>query len=177
MKKFFVLGLLFLAGIGFASAQTTASKDIPVSATVDKHVYIVSATDLAFTSSLDGAAAATVSGTAYIRSNHNSWTFKVYADKGILTEYVGSAYVVSGVTIPYTFTFNSAGATAEKMVGITVPTTAATAASTATFTTRTTGGTTGQAFLYSVTVPAMGTTTDWAAATYHDVLHVTVTAN
>lgn len=175
MKKLFVVGLLVFAGLSIVAAQT--SKDITVSATIGKYVAILSVDDLAF-GTLDPATGGTKSGNAVIVSNHYAWTVKVYADKGTLTQWDGTAYVTTAgaTTIPYTFTFNSASTVAtEKIVAQTVPTGAATAATTATFTARTTGDTTGQTFAYKVDVAAA--TTSWDAANYRDVLHMTVTAN
>ena len=180
MKKLVIVGLLVLAGFGFVSAQNASeNKDITVSANVGKHVYILSAPNLAL-GTLDVVNGGSASGTAMIRSNHSSWTFKVYAEKGVLTQWDGSNYVTGAnvTTIPYTFTFNNAATVAsEKIVAQTVPTTAATAATTATFTAKTTGGTTGQAFIYAVNVTGIAAGADWDAANYQDVLHVTVAAN
>lgn len=180
MKKLVIVGLLVLAGFGFVNAQTaTQSQDITVSANVGKHVYILSAPNLAL-GTLDVVTGGSDTDTAMIRSNHSSWTFKVYAEKGVLTQWNGTTYVTgaSVTTIPYTFTFNSAATVAtEKIVAQTVPTVAATAATTATFTAKTTGGVSGQAFVYGVNVVGIAAGADWDAANYQDVLHVTVAAN
>lgn len=179
MKKLVIVGMLVFAGIGFVSAQgTTVNKDITVSANVAKHVYILSAPDLSL-GTLDLVTGGSDSDTAMIRSNHSSWTFKVYAEKGVLTQWDGSNYVTTGgaTTIPYTFTFNNAASVAsEKIVAQTLPTGQATAATTATFTAKTTGGSSGQGFLYSVNVAGSAQGAAWDAANYQDVLHVTVTA-
>jgi len=180
MKKLIIVGMMVLAAIGIVGAQgTTQSKDITVSANVGKHVYILSAPNLSL-GTLDVVNGGTASATAMIRSNHTSWTVKVYAEKGVLTQWDGSNYVTTSgaTTIPYTFTFNSAASTAsEKIVAQTLPTSAATAATTATFTAKTTGGTSGQAYVYQVDVSGVAAGADWDAANYQDVIHMTVTAN
>lgn len=179
MKKLVIVGLLVLAGFGFVSAQTSSeNKDITVSANVGKHVYILSAPNLAL-GTLDVVNGGSATGTAVIRSNHSSWTFKVYAEKGVLTQWDGSNYVTGAnvTTIPYTFTFNSAATVAtEKIVAQTVPTSAGSAL-TAAFTAKTTGGASGQEFGYSVNVTGAAGGADWDYADYQDVLHVTVAAN
>ena len=179
MKKLIIVGMLVLAAIGIVGAQgTTQNKDIKVSASVGKNVYIVSVADLNL-GSLNVVSGGSATGNATIRSNHTSWTVKVYADKGVLTQWDGTSYVTTtgATTIPYTFTFNSAsGVTTEKIVGQTLPTSVATAP-TATFTARTTGGASGQAFAYSVSVAGAAGGADWDAANYQDTIHMVVTAN
>jgi len=179
MKKLVIVGLLVLAGFGFVSAQAaTQSQDITVSANVGKHVYILSAPNLAL-GTLDVVNGGSKTDTAMIRSNHTSWTFKVYAEKGVLTQWNGTTYVTGAnvTTIPYTFTFNNDATVAtEKIVAQTVPISAGSAL-TATFTAKTTGGVSGQAFVYGVNVAGISGGADWDSATYQDVLHVTVAAN
>ena len=177
MKKLIIVGMLVLAAIGIVGAQgTTQNKDIKVSASVGKNVYIVSVADLNL-GSLDVVNGGSATANATIRSNHTSWTVQAYADKGVLTQWNGTAYVSGGTTIPYTFTFNSAASVAsEKIVGKALPTSVATAP-TATFTARTTGGASGQSFAYSVSVAGAAGGADWDAASYQDTIHMVVTAN
>lgn len=180
MKKLIIVGMLVLAAIGIVGAQgTTQNKDIKVSASVGKNVYIVSVADLNL-GSLNVVSGGSATGNATIRSNHTSWTVKVYADKGVLTQWDGTSYVTTtgATTIPYTFTFNSAASVAtEKIVGQALPTGDATTATTATFTKRTTGGANGQPFAYSVNVSGAAGGADWDAANYQDTIHMVVTAN
>ena len=179
MKKLIIVGMLVLAAIGIVGAQgTTQNKDIKVSANVGKNVYIVSVADLSL-GSLDVVSGGSATANAVIRSNHTSWTVKVYADKGVLTQWNGTAYVTTtgATTIPYTFTFNSAASVStEKIVAQTL-TTSATGAPTATFTARTSGGATGQTFAYGVNVTGAAGGADWDAAIYQDTIHMVVTAN
>lgn len=179
MKKFVVLVALFAAVSGMAFADNPVSDTLTVSASVAKHVYILSAPDLSL-GVLDVVSGGTDSDNVKIRSNHSSWTFAVYADKGALTQWTGSAYVTTpgATTVPYTFTFNSAGTLTETAIlsGITVPVTAATAGSTATFAAKTMGGASGQDFVYKVDVAGAEGGAAWDAANYQDVLHFVVTA-
>jgi len=179
MKKFVVLVALFAAASGIAFAVDSVSDTLTVSASVAKHVYILGAPDLDL-GVLDVVSGGFDSDNAKIRSNHSAWTFAVYADKGALTQWTGSAYVMTegATTVPYTFTFNSAGTltAAAKLTGITVPVGAAEAGSTATFDKKTTGGIAGQDFVYRVDVAGNVDGAAWDAANYQDVLHFVVTA-
>lgn len=179
MKKFFVLVALFAAVSGMAFAANPVSDTLTVSASVAKHVYILGAPDLDL-GVLDVDNGGSDSDDATIRSNHSSWTFAVYADKGVLTQWSGSAYVTTegATTVPYTFTFNSAGnlTSAAKLEGITVPVAAATAGSTASFNKKTENGAAGQDFVYEVAVAGAVGGAAWDAANYQDVLHFVVTA-
>lgn len=183
MKKFFVLVAVFAAVSGMAFAANPVSDTVTVSANVAKHVYILSAPDLSLGTLgvLDVVNGGSDSDNVKIRSNHSSWTFAVYADKGVLSQHIAGVYVTPGATvttIPYTFTFNSAGTltAAAKLTGITVPVGAADAGSTATFNAKTTGGAAGMDFVYGVDVAGAVGGAAWDAADYQDVLHFVVTA-
>ena len=179
MKKLVFLLFILLALNGFVSSQTAEEDgDILVSSNVSKHIYIMSMQDLSF-GPLNTSGANSSTGIIYIRSNHESWTFKVYAEKGALTEWdtALSSYVSGGETIPYTFTFNGRAATPEeRIIGQTVPTTSA-AALTASFSEKTKFGSNGEPFSYTVDIAGLPGGANWGAGTYHDVLYMSVSAN
>ncbi|MHB0896674.1 MAG: hypothetical protein ACYC1A_03885 [Spirochaetales bacterium] len=179
MKKLFLLGLLLLIQTEFALSQTaTEDGDILVSSNVAKHAYILSLQDLSF-GSLNESGSNTASGTIVIRCNYKSWAFKVYAEKGALTEWdaESSSYIPDGDTIPYTFTFNSASAVPEaRIIAQPLPTTA-NEGLIATFSEKTKFGSNGEPFLYSVDVVGTGGGSFWTAGNYHDVLYVSVIVN
>lgn len=173
MKKLALVCAVSFIAIGFASAQ---SADVKVSASVDTNLIFVSISNIDLGPiDLSGK---TVSATAMIRSNHNSWKFQVWADSSFLRVWDGSAYVSQGnpSIIPYTFSFNdTATLSTEKIVSQTVPTTLGTAL-TAAFTTKTSGGANGQAFVYKVIV-APDSNANWESATYQAILHVILATN
>lgn len=179
MKKLFLSLMLCLIYIANICAQTVSEDtDIMVSSNVSKHVYILSLQDLSF-GPLDTTSLNTATGAIVIRSNHSSWKFKVYAEKGVLAEWdpLTSSFVPGGEMIPYTFTFNSAGASPEeRIIAQTVPTALGTEL-VATFSEKTKYGANGEPFLYSVDITGVAGGADWGAGDYRDVLHVSLSVN
>lgn len=179
MKKLMVWFFLCLACIGYLSAQTVSEDtDITVTSNVSKHIYILSLQDLSF-GQLSTTGLNTAAGTIVIRSNHSSWQFRVYAEKGALAEWdaLTSSYVSGGDLIPYTFTFNSAATnSAERIMAQTVPTALGTEL-VATFDKKTKNGANGEPFDYSVEVTGVAGGSDWGAGDYRDVLHVSLSVD
>ena len=179
MKKLALLGLLFLIQTEFALSQTASEDgDILVSSNVAKHAYILSLDDLSF-GSLNVSGSNVASGTIVIRCNYKSWSFKVYAENGALTEWEAesSSYIPGGDTIPYTFTFNGASAIPEsRIIAQPVPTTSNDGL-TASFSDKTQFGANGEPFLYSVEIIGLEGGSDWTAGNYQEVLHVAIIVN
>jgi len=178
MKKLLCVGLLFLVGLAMVTAEPTDDNEILLSLNVEKKVYIISCQDLNL-GAISSVGTTSASGTVFIRSNRASWSFDVYADKGVLAEWdpATSSYFANGDTIPYTFSFNVGSAvTAERIVSQTVPTVSANALK-AMFNRKTSNGSSGEAFGYYVEVTAVSGSLDWqTAGDYHDVLHFSLTA-
>lgn len=179
MKKLFLVGLIFLIQAQFVKSQTVPEDgDILISSNVAKHAYILSCEDLSF-GPLNVSGTNTTSGTIVIRCNYKSWAFKVYAEKGVLTEWEAesASYIPDGDTIPYTFTFNSASAVPEaRIIAQSVPTTS-NEGLIATFNEKTKFGSNGEPFLYSVEISGLAGGSDWTAGNYHEVLYVSVIVN
>lgn len=179
MKKLIVWFFLCLACVGYLSAQAVSKDtDITVTSNVSKHIYILSLQDLSF-GPLSTTSLNTATGTILIRSNHSSWQFRVYAEKGALAEWdtLTSSYVSGGDLIPYTFTFNSTAAnSAERIIAKPVPTALGTQL-VATFGEKTKYGANGEPFSYSVEVTGTASGSDWGAGDYRDVLYVSLSVN
>jgi len=179
MKKFMISFFLCIACAGYLSAQAVSEDtDITVTSNVSKHIYILSLQDLSF-GSLNTTGLNTATGTILIRSNHSSWRFRVYAEKGALAEWdaLTSSYISGGDLIPYTFTFNSTATNpAERIISQTVPT-ALGSELIATFGEKTKYGANGEPFTYSVDIIGVAGGSDWGAGDYRDVLHVSLSVN
>lgn len=179
MKKIAILSLFVLATLSFTGAQINSTKNIEVSLNVAR-ILEFSVTNVPL-GTIQPGVGVSGTGTATIRTNYFSWKVEVSALNGILKLWDSTAipagFVVGGATIPYTFSFNTADTTAGRFFANQTLGTSPTAATTATFTSRTTGGTTGQAFGYSVNVPAPTGTNDWDAGEYRDTIYMKVTVN
>jgi len=173
MKKLLLTSILVFIALVFSGADPVEEEAILLSLNVEKHVYIKSYEDLVL-GEISKTSITSDSGTMYIRSNRNPWTFHVYAEKGALTEWdpETSSYIPDGETIAYTFSFNTASSLpSEKIVAQTVPTISADSLE-AVFNRTTMYGASGEPFVYSVEVSAAAGNEAWSAGMYHDVLHL-----
>ena len=179
MKKFTIIAFFLFAALGFTGAQINETKNFEVSLNIAR-ILQFSVTNVPL-GTIQPGVGATGTGTATIRTNYYSWKVEVSAQNGILKLWdataVPAGFAVGGATIPYTFSFNTADTTAGRFFANQTLGTSPSAATTATFTSKTTGGTAGQAFGYSVNVPAPTGTNDWDAGEYRDTIYMKVTVN
>lgn len=172
MKKFGLVIAFVSLAVSFSFAVTL--DNMVVTGTVPQNLSIALPSDVAI-GELSTLGAPVSLGNANARSNIRSWDLQFKADNGKLTLLNGESYDVTQ-QIKYTFSFNTSGATGERITAALLTTDYS--ANSVTFTRKTSGGATGESFPISLTYDAEeavgATNTNWVAGTYKDTIYVQI---